>query len=91
MPYGKIVSVHGRNVSVSVQTDEDQGRIIDGNEVNRLHLDITLPAYNLRDVDYAVANIGDAVKFGSVMGHIWFPSAYESNVIEPGKDPEPTQ
>ena len=72
MQYGKIVAVHGSNISISVQCGTND-QVIDGEEMIRRHLDLTLAAGSLADVDYAVAKLGDAVGFSSCNGKLWFP------------------
>lgn len=81
MPIGKIVAIHGRNISVSVKR-------IPGDESNDpapWETQITLPALDLRDVDYAVKSLDDHhnVGFISTNGKITFPAAYNVGDVIP--------
>mgnify|MGYP001065648956 CR=1 FL=1 len=76
MQYGKIVAIHGANISISVQSrDEQSGPVVAmmGQEERRIfHFDVTLPASSATDIDFAVEHVGMSVGFASVNGKVYF-------------------
>ena len=76
MQHGKIIAIHGSNISISVQSNDAQsGPVVAvmGQEERRVfHFDITLPASSTNDIDFAVEHIGLAVGFASVNGKVYF-------------------
>lgn len=70
---GKIVGVHGRNISISVDNSEVNAHDAD----QAKYIGVTLPALNKRDIDFAVEHLNEFHNFGSCNGYLWFPEEYE--------------
>ncbi|MEE8187179.1 MAG: hypothetical protein V3T99_05920 [Nitrososphaerales archaeon] len=67
MLLGRIVAIHGRNISIIANKNEsDTAR----------EIEITLPAVDETDIDYAILSLGDGdahVTFSVHRARIWFP------------------
>jgi len=78
----KIASVHGRNISLDIHS-EDLGRAPEDFKGS-----LTLPAMNIREVDYAALHIGDYVSFDVWHGKLWFPFLYQGIPLCDGQEVE---
>ena len=78
----KIVAVHGRNISLSIEY-EDLSRAPEDFKGA-----LTLPAMNIREVDYASLHIGDYVDFDVWHGKLWFPFLYQGKPLNEGLEVE---